>query len=335
MWVPSTVIIAPRISGCLSAVSSILILYKILQSYNRLSTVYHRIMFGMSLSNMIGTVAICLTSIPMPEKAPYGLTYHFEARRVGNQLSCELQGFAIMLGLVTSFAYNGTLSIYYVFAIGFRWKDTRIRHLEPLLFHLVPIATGLVMAIVPWIYHNYNPSGLGVSCGMAVIDCEDDDTINDCNKQGNENVFNATITMLIVLVGILFFVMFVCFAIILASVAYSTKEFRDGHVFLIGKRKLKLQRQLQQQQPQNSPHTLSPVDEKIQGTEQYYVCPLVVQIAAYIIPLVLSFIFQGLIILDNGYDGLQSYHGGLTWLSLVFSSLQGVFNMMDFMGHKV
>lgn len=296
---------------------------------------------------MIGSVAICLSSIPMPTtESPHGVAYDFEARRLGNQFTCEIQGFSIMLGLVTSFAYNGTLSLYYAFAIGLRWKETRIQRLEPLFIHFVPIGVGLVTAVVPWIYHNYNPSGLGVACGMLAVTCDEkDEAVHGCKKRGNEHVFNATMTMLIVLIGFLFFAMFVCFGIILVSaVCFSPKKCHDGRVFLVRKQNYKLQRQQQQQQ---QPQIMSPnannaplppqLDENIQQTseQQYYACSLTVQIVAYIIPLVLSFIFRGLIILDHGHDGLQSFHGRLTWLSLVFSSLQGFFNMTDFLGHKV
>eukprot|EP00557_Chaetoceros_sp_GSL56_P002954 CAMPEP_0176487464 /NCGR_PEP_ID=MMETSP0200_2-20121128/6148_1 /TAXON_ID=947934 /ORGANISM="Chaetoceros sp., Strain GSL56" /LENGTH=418 /DNA_ID=CAMNT_0017884299 /DNA_START=385 /DNA_END=1641 /DNA_ORIENTATION=+ len=299
---------------------------------------------------MIGSAAICLTSIPMPKEASHDdsdLTYDFEASRLGNQVSCEIQGFAIMLGLVTSFAYNGTLIIYYAYAIGLNWTDTRIRHWEPFLFHIVPVTLGLVMAIVPWLYHNYNPSGLGISCAMVVAQCkeeeEDDEAIHGCSsnkERGNQHAFNSTMTILIVLVGILFLVMFISFAIILSNVGFSTKKFHNENVFLVGERKHVNQRQHQQQQSQkmsmySSSSSGTNEDERINDTERYDACSLLVQMVAYTIPLVLSFIFQGVIIVDHGYDGQHSFHGVLTLLSLVFSSLQGFFNMMDFFGHKV
>lgn len=343
----SIVVVAPRICGSLSAISSVIILCKILSSYHKLSTIYHRIMFGMSLSNMIGSLAICLTSLPMPSEAPYGVVYEFDdAKRMGNQLSCEIQGFATMLGLVTSFAYNGTLSLYYAFAIGLKWKDGTIqkRH-EVWLFHLVPIVLGLVMAVVPWIFGIYNPSELGVSCVLAAVRC-------DSNQEGekelskstichgqNEHMFHIIMTMLIALVGILFVCLFVCFSHIMGGALgwwpnnyfddASSHDAQDGAVSLRNKRKLQSQQVSRKLGPSRN------VDFRQAVEQRKYACSLGVQITAYIIPLIMSFLFQGLIILHHGYDGQQSFHGAVTSLSLIFSSLQGFFNMVDFIGHKV
>ena len=58
--------VAPRFSGSISFVASTLIVYLILRSETRLSTTYHRLLFGMSVSDMMSSFAMALTSLPFP-----------------------------------------------------------------------------------------------------------------------------------------------------------------------------------------------------------------------------------------------------------------------------
>jgi hypothetical protein len=59
--------IVPRMTGFLSAISSMLIMYVIVRSSRGLSTIYHRIMFGMSVFDIFTSVAMGLTTLPMPK----------------------------------------------------------------------------------------------------------------------------------------------------------------------------------------------------------------------------------------------------------------------------
>ena len=61
--------IVPRISGGISLVSSILIIYVIFKSQAKISTIiYHRILFGMSVADILSSSAIALTTLPMPSE---------------------------------------------------------------------------------------------------------------------------------------------------------------------------------------------------------------------------------------------------------------------------
>jgi len=62
--------IVPRITAGTSAVSSFLILYLLLRSKTKLSTIYNRIMFGMSMADVLGSLAMSLTTLPMPVEMP-------------------------------------------------------------------------------------------------------------------------------------------------------------------------------------------------------------------------------------------------------------------------
>ena len=62
--------ILPRFTGGLSAFLSLLIIHVIFRSQKRLDTIYHRIMVGLSIANVVGSLAIALTSLPMPREMP-------------------------------------------------------------------------------------------------------------------------------------------------------------------------------------------------------------------------------------------------------------------------
>ena len=59
--------LVPRLSAGVSFFSSALIIYVILRSAAKLTTIYHRIMFGMAVADIMSSAAIALTSLPMPK----------------------------------------------------------------------------------------------------------------------------------------------------------------------------------------------------------------------------------------------------------------------------
>ena len=152
-------VIAPRFSGGLSVLSSLLIIYVILRGNTKLSTVYHRILFGMSCADVVGSTAMALTTLPMPRVDPDVLIDSF-GKRIGTDRTCRAQGFLVFFGLITMFGYNAMLCIYYAFVIGFKMKEVTIKkRVEPFL-HLLPLAFGSIGASAPFIIGGvYTPSG--------------------------------------------------------------------------------------------------------------------------------------------------------------------------------
>jgi len=60
MYTSTTGMVIPMVSGSLSAISSMITIYLINKSWKKLTTVYHRIMFALSLCDIIMSVAIAL-----------------------------------------------------------------------------------------------------------------------------------------------------------------------------------------------------------------------------------------------------------------------------------
>ncbi len=145
------VALVPRITGGTSVTASATLIYLIMRSDAKLFTVYHRIMFGMSIFDILGSTAIGLSSLPMPRtmvvRDPNDIML-----RLGNDQTCQAQGFFFTFGIVGMFAYNGTLCIYYACVLAFRMKEQRIiKRVEPLL-HLTPVVVAFLLGIPPFFF---------------------------------------------------------------------------------------------------------------------------------------------------------------------------------------
>jgi hypothetical protein len=90
-WNTPYAVWATRCSGSLSTVSSFIIIYIILQSKTRLSSIYHRIMFGLSIADIIGSVSMALASWPMPSHLPNeeDFGYHWSGARLGTRVLAQ------------------------------------------------------------------------------------------------------------------------------------------------------------------------------------------------------------------------------------------------------
>jgi hypothetical protein len=159
-WETAFIHVAPTFSGSLSAISSALIIYVILRSETRLSSVYHRIMFGMSIADVLSSTAVALSTLPMPSYMPQEeeLEYRWTAgTRLGNNSTCNAQGFFQTFGLITTYHYNSMLCLYYACAVAFAMKENNIKkYVEPVL-HGLPIVYGLVPSLYFLFNGLYNP----------------------------------------------------------------------------------------------------------------------------------------------------------------------------------
>jgi len=166
--------IAPRYTGTLSAVFSALIIVLIAQSPNKFSTIYHRVMCGMSIGNIFCSVAMAFSTLPIPV---YGwnedrqvFVYHgFDSVNTrGTTGTCTAQGFFFLFGVFMAYTYNATLCLYYLCALAFRMKESNIKQKVETFLHGIPILVALLIAVPPIFYQMYNPNGPGdVWCNLS------------------------------------------------------------------------------------------------------------------------------------------------------------------------
>ena len=124
-------VVAPSITGCISSFASITLIISILQSNLRLSTIYRRLVFALSIFDIISSIPITFSSLPMPAVTLWGT--------IGNDVTCDLQAFFVSIGFIGVILYSLSLSIYFLLVVRFDIPEAKIKkNVEPFL-HAVPI----------------------------------------------------------------------------------------------------------------------------------------------------------------------------------------------------
>jgi len=146
----------------------------ILRSRAKLSNSYHRIMFGMSVTDIILSSALALSSLPAPIGTPDVW------KSLGNRSTCKAQGFFIMFGTTASPTYFLSLQIFYFFVIKYQSSRQNVKQkVEPFL-HVAPILVGLISAVVPLVTNSFNPGSRGYCWAQDFpLHCSDNQTV-DC-----------------------------------------------------------------------------------------------------------------------------------------------------------
>ena len=293
----------PRITGSLSAVSSSLIIYLIYRSKPKLSTIYHRIMFCMSIADVMASTAMALTTLPMPKNDDsYWATtgwgervYWRDQTKLGTRQTCAAQGFFFSTGITIMFSYNGMLCVYYACAIAFRMKDAQIRKkIEPFI-HGFPLLTGLAPAIPSFVYGFYNPNGEESWCTLYPFQVK------------WRRLFALS---MLVNMGGLFVMILICFTLIIWRVI------QNG-------------RQLSQADSRGDIQ----IDERFKAAHRNTRL-IILQSLAYTGALLLTLIFP---VVRNMLTSLGNFHPlmiGVSKLLLTFVPLQGFFNFTIFLWHK-
>jgi hypothetical protein len=221
----------PKITGSISAVSSSLIIYLIYRSKPKLSTIYHRIMLGMSVADIMASTAMALTTLPMPgNDDPYwaetfsvavgvqdglGTVYWRDQTKLGTRQTCAAQGFFVATGIIIMFSYNGTLCVYYACAIALRMKEANIRKkIEPFI-HGLPLLIGLAPVIPSFIYRFYNPTMHDAWCTLYPL--HDTGRLVQSQRDFLKN-------SMLVGIGILFFNVLISFTLIIWRVVQNGRQ---------------------------------------------------------------------------------------------------------------
>ena len=333
--------IVANISGSFSAASSALIVYIILRSRRKLSSIYHRIMFGMSVAGIMGSVSMALATLPMPSHMPREEEFDlsWSGPRLGNTHTCNAQGFFFMFGVCTMFCYNSALCSYYCAAIAFRIKEKNIRkYIEPWL-HGFSIGVPLVFAIAPLAGNLYNPSSFEDVpwCLISVypVDCDyrsngTAETDVECIRGGG-TLFMLVPRIIMVatfmtLTSIILSLSIVLWRVIKTERAITsiynalprrTRNHRDNH-------------QVRENVAEDVPN--------IARRQNHNSKVVLIQAMAYVFSLVFTLTFPTLNALKDLYPQ-SSFAQGVRRMSdtleTSFLPLQGVFNFIIFLGHKI
>jgi len=134
--------IVPMVTGPISVISSGAIIIMILRSEKKLSIVYHRLLFGLSTADVIVSFAMSFGSLLAPKDSPQVW------RAIGNESTCQIQGYFYLLGALAEPLYNCALQIYFLCMIKYSIKTEDIQNkIEPYL-HCIPILYGVAVASI-------------------------------------------------------------------------------------------------------------------------------------------------------------------------------------------
>jgi len=142
-------------SSTIAFIASMMLTIHILRSHDGLSTTYHRLIIGLSVTDIVNSFCSGLSSIMAPKEMSYLVPF-----ASGNTATCDAQGFLISFAILSSLCYNCSICFYYSAIITYNKKDDYIRSkLEP-WFHGISIIFPLVFSVILLATNAYNgPNG--------------------------------------------------------------------------------------------------------------------------------------------------------------------------------
>jgi len=148
-----TLALLPKFTGFLSFLGSTYIFQDVVIHRKTVHRVYHRLVLGLSCSDIIASIVNILSTWPIPE----GSDGVYLAS--GTTQTCTAQGFFNELGNLATPLYNASLCVYYVLVIRDGWKEDQIRTTAEPWMHLIPITVAFTIAILGIPFTLYNNSG--------------------------------------------------------------------------------------------------------------------------------------------------------------------------------
>lgn len=171
----------PKFPGLLSLAGSSFIFQHIIRDKKRRSTTYHRLLLGMSISDMIGSMVFFLSTWPIPEGTP-GVYL-----ASGTTATCSAVGFFNQMAALTTPCYNASLAVYYLMCVHACWPQERIRKVEFWL-HSVPISLGLGTAVSGVALTLFNSANWLCWVAPVPAGCDVDDEI-ECVRGNHSWIF--------------------------------------------------------------------------------------------------------------------------------------------------
>ena len=127
-----------RVAAILTFFGAGYIIYDTVSDKNKLKTVYHRLLIGMAVFDLVTAVAWSFATAPIDK------TEAWMEGAVGNEATCTAQAFFIQLGF-TSVFYNVSLALYYVFVVALGWRESQLKAIQGYMIFVPPVV-GLGLA---------------------------------------------------------------------------------------------------------------------------------------------------------------------------------------------
>lgn len=299
-------------SGSLSLLGSLTIIYVLMNSKSRLDTCHRRLVFGMSLADVISSSIFALCLVPRP-----------------TQLACSIQGFLLHIGVSTTPMYNASLCIYYVASVFFEKNEVWIRKkLEPFL-HLIPILLNLCAAIFLVTSGTINEAGPVCWVASKPLDCLEDPNV-ECERGIKAAQYRY------IFIGyqtfINFFVIVVSMIMLCCKVAKQERKMSETNV--VGRFSDTTTMEDDEEMPSGQIRMSVTADAyrnptRTRSQKRKVVKQASVYVAAYFLP----FLFPSVHYIYKSFAGRRSF---ALWITMsFFLPLQGLFNAMVFLRPRI
>ena len=129
----------PKVSGTFSLLGSFAVIYDVARDEKKRQTTYHRLMLGVSISDLLSSVAFIMGTWAMPKGSTSGA--------LGTVGTCDFFGFIGQVGTLSAALYNVVLATYYVLMLKFRWSSTKLKQRAEPWFHAFAILCAISVGI--------------------------------------------------------------------------------------------------------------------------------------------------------------------------------------------
>ena len=175
------------VSGSISIVSSCLCMIIILRGFSIDSclSVYHRIIFFTSFGDLLTSLAITLSTLPMPKDLVYD-AFH-DSTKYGNTTTCSLQGFLVYAGSIAGICSICILCFYYLCVLKFGFGDDGAMHKNSeRISYILSVALSCIPGLVLWRNGLINPHPYEPYCfvGSYPYGCREDGAEKKCVRGG-------------------------------------------------------------------------------------------------------------------------------------------------------
>jgi len=269
-------------------------------------------MFAISIADILGSVAMGLTTLPMPKDTG---TDHddFGGTALGNTQTCEAQGFFFVFGTTAMFGYNAMLCVYYTCAIAFTMKEQQIvRWVEPWL-HIMPLVVALIYAVIPLVKKFYQASSYEAWCTVVPV-------IHDQHQQLHADA--VIVPLILTNIGLMLTIVITSLGLIIRRIHRMEKLLASVTITFSGRRINRTSQLISDMKMVERSHNNTKV--------------VIIQASAYIGVFLLTLLFP---LLRSATSSIgernDSFKVLIGRLSIVFMPLQGFFNALIFISHKI
>ena len=156
--------ILQKVSCALSATGSLMIISQVSRSKFNRSKPQQRLLLGLSVSDFILSIIWILTPLFMPSES--GAVW-----AVGNQTTCNVQGFIVTLFNASAILYMCALQLQYLLTIRYGWTEGKVRRKVEPYMHGIPWCLGLSAAITQLALKLFNPADWDCWIAPYPADC--------------------------------------------------------------------------------------------------------------------------------------------------------------------